>query len=177
VYFRGHRFGKPGVRPSLDHAIGVHHVIDRDGNQVKPAQAPGLRLLHYESVSGDEFVRKWSALLGSGGHIGQRGQRASVAGSIRTLLGLDLGKEVTQAYLYRLYQRLCEDDAALLERLGLLVEVDPDTRRRDVASSAQGVDQLRGLLTAARDLPKRAFLPKAFSPEADAMVARLQAAL
>lgn len=174
VYFRGHRFGKPGVRPSLDHAIGVHHVIDREGNQVEPALAPGLRLLHYESFSGDEFVRKWSALLGSGGHLGQRGQRRSVAGSIRTLLGLGLGEAETRAFLYRLYERLCEDDVGLLERLGVLVEVDPDSRRREVASSAEGVDQLRRLLTAARDLPKRPFLPKAFSPEADAMVTRLQ---
>lgn len=173
VYFRGHRFGKPGVRPTLDLAIGVHHVIDRDGAQVEPAQAPGLRLLHYESFSGDEFVRKWMALLGSGGHVGQRGHRATVAGSIRTLLGLGLGEDDTRAFLYRLYERLCEDDVELYDRLGLLVEVDPDAARREVESSDEGVAQLRALLQRARDVPKRAFLPKALSPEADAIVARL----
>ena len=27
-YFRGHIAGKPGLRPSPDLALGVHHVID-----------------------------------------------------------------------------------------------------------------------------------------------------
>lgn len=174
VYFRGHRWGKPGLRPTSDLAIGVHHVIDRQGNQVEPAEAPGLRLLHYESFSGDEFVRKWVALLGSGGHIGQRGHRASVAGSIRTLLRLDLGEEDTRAFLYRLYEQLGHDDVELLQRLGLLVEVDPDARTRAVETSPDGVLQLRTLLERARDVPKLGFLPKAVAPDVDDVVARLQ---
>jgi hypothetical protein len=177
VYFRGHRYGKPGLRPTLDLAIGVHHVIDRAGNQVEPAEAPGLRLLHYESFSGDEFVRKWTALLGSGGHVGQRGQRASTAGSIRTVLGLGLGEEDTRAFLYRLYEGLGHDDVELLRRLRLLVEVDPDAVRRTVESRPEAVAELRTLLERARGISKVGFLPKALAPGVDDVVAGLQRGL
>jgi hypothetical protein len=177
VYFRGHRYGKPGLRPSLDLAIGVHHVIDREGKQVELTEAPGLRLLHYESFSGDEFVRKWMALLGSGGHVGQRGHRATVADSIRTLLGLGLDEDDTRAFLYRLYEQLGHDDVELLDRLGLLVEVDPDARPHTVEASPEGVEQLRTLLGRARGVGKLAFLPKHVSPQIDEVVAGLQQGL
>ena len=90
VYFRGHSWGKPGLRPTLDLGIGVHHVLDRDGEQVEPHHEQGLALLHYESYSGDEFVRKWTALIRSGGHVGQRVHRAPMRDAIRALLELDL---------------------------------------------------------------------------------------
>lgn len=177
VYFRGHRFGKPGVRPTLDLAIGVHHVLDRAGQQLELAEAPGLRLLHYESFSGDEFVRKWLSLLGSGGHIGQRGHRATIADSIRTLLGLDLGEADTRLFLERLYQRLCEDDVTLLDRLGVLVEIDPDARDRAVDSSPEGVAALRALLDRAHGVAKLPFLPKHVGADVDRIVAGLQEGL
>jgi hypothetical protein len=177
LYFRGHRWGKPGLRPSLDLAISVHHVIDREGNRVEPAQAPGLRLLHYESFSGDEFVRKWIALLGSGGHIRQRGHRASVADSIRTLLSRGLGADDTRALLYRLYEEHGHDDVELLQRLGLLVEADPDESQREAASSPEGVKQLRMLLERARDVPKSGFVPKRVGADIDDVVAGLQRGL
>src|SRR5262249_11060444 len=158
----------------LDLAIGVHHVIDRAGNQVELAEVPGLRLLHYESFSGDEFVRKWMALLGSGGHVGQRGHRATVADSIRTLLSLGLDEDDARYFLYRLYEQFGLDDVDLLERLGLLVEVDPDARPRTVDTSPEGVAQLRSLLDRARGVRKLAFLPKHVSLQVDEVVAGLQ---
>lgn len=174
VYFRGHRYGKPGVRPSLDHAIGVHHVIDRAGERVDLTESPGLRLLHYESFSGDEFVRKWQALLTSGGHIGQRGHRATVAGSIRALLALDLDEADTRAFLYRLYEQLGNDDVPLLQRLRLLIEIDPDAGDRAVSHDREGVAQLGQLLERARSVSKSTFLPKRLAPDVDDVVARLQ---
>jgi hypothetical protein len=177
AYFRGHRLGKPGLRPTLDFAIGVHNVIDRDAELVELAEAPGLRLLHYESFSGDEFVRKWMNLLGSGGHIGQRGHRAAVAGSIRGLLELGLDDQETQAVLYRIYDQLGSDDVELLARLGLLVDADPDAHPRPVESSPVGVRQLRVLLDRARDVPKLGFWPKRVASDIDGVVAGLQRGL
>jgi hypothetical protein len=177
AYFRGHTWGKPGLRPTLDLAIGVHHVIDREANRERLVEAPGLRLLHYESPSGDEFVRKWMALLGSGGHVGQRGHRATVADSIRTLLALDLDEADTRAFLYRLYERLGLDDVGLLHRLGLLVETDPDARDRSVTSDPEGVRQLRVLLDRARGVAKLGFRPKQVGRDVDAVVRRLQVGL
>jgi hypothetical protein len=177
AYFRGHTWGKPGLRPTLDLAIGVHHVLDRGANRVPRAEAPGLRLLHYESPSGDEFVRKWMALLGSGGHIGQRGHRAVVADAIRTLLRLDLDEDETRTFLYRLYERTGSDDVALLRRLGLLVEVDPDAGERPVVSDPVGVHQLRTLLDRARDVAKTGFRAMEVATDIDDVVRGLQAGL
>jgi hypothetical protein len=152
-------------------------VIDRDAHQIEPAEADGLRLLHYESFSGDEFVRKWMNLLSSGGTVGQRGHRASVAGSIQALLELGLDQAETHTFLYRLYERLGQDDVSLLGRLGLLIEVDPDRRERPVESSALGVRQLRALLDRARNIPKRGFWPKLVGADIDSVVADLQRGL
>lgn len=177
LYFRGHRLGKPGVRPTLDLAIGVHHVVDRAANRVDLVEAPGLQVLHYESPSGDEFVRKWTALLGSGGYLAQRGRRSTVAAAIRALLGKRLGEEETRAFLYQLYERLGVDDVDLLQRLGLLVEADPDARPPAATSSPGDVQQLRTLLDRARDVPKSGFLPKHVAADIDQVVAGLQRGL
>jgi hypothetical protein len=175
LYFRGHTWGKPGLRPTLDLAIGVHHVLDRAGERVPLTEAPGLRLLHYESPSGDEFVRKWMALLGSGGHLGQRGPRATMAEAIRTLLSLDLDEEETRSFLYQLYERLGCDDVDLLHRLGLLVEVDPDAHTRTVASDRVGVRELRIMLDRAHDVAKNGFRAMGVADDIDQMVRALQA--
>jgi Glycosyl transferase family 2 len=176
-YFRGHTRGKPGVRPRFDLALGVHQVLDLEGERLERAEGPGLHVLHYESPSGDEFVRKWMALLSSGGSVGQRGHRAVVAASIRTLSRLDLDEDDRRSFLYRLYERHCADDAELLQRLGLLVEVDADALQREVDSSPEGVRQLRLLLERARGVPKRGFRPRGVAPDIGDVVASLQAGL
>lgn len=178
VYFRGHRHGKPGLRTlTPDLAISVHNVIDRDGRVVAPLDAAGLRLLHYESFSGEEFARKWVALLGSGGHVVQRRHRASVAAAVRAVLSRRLDEDDTRALLDRIYEKTSVDDVELLRRLGLLVEVDPDASARTVTSSAVGVRQLRTLLERAREVAKAGFVPKSLRPDLDDVVAGLQHAL
>ncbi len=178
VYFRGHVTGKPGLRPAPDLALGVHHVVDTvTGEQVEPFTDPTLTLLHYESPSGEEFVRKWKALLSSGADLRQRGNRGPLAGSISALLALDLPEHETAAFLEELYRRCALDDVETLQRLGLLVEVDPDADTRTAARPpADEVAQLRALLDLARDVPKRVFRPKARHPKAPQIIAELQRA-
>ena len=126
-YFRGHITGKPGLRPAPDLSLGVHHVVEvTTGERVPIVADPGLSLLHYESWSGQEFVRKWTAMLGSGGDVARHQNRAPLARSVQALLSLDLDEADRAAWLETLYERVALDDVETLSRLGLLVEVDPD---------------------------------------------------
>jgi hypothetical protein len=176
VYFRGHSRGKPGLRPTPGLAIGVHHVLNEDGERLEPVVDERLRLLHYESYSGDEFVRKWTALLRSGGvPVAQRTHRAPMRDAIGALLELDLGAEETERFLTVLYERWAVDDVDTLSGLGLLVAADPDAAARSVpAPPAGSLDELRGLLDEARPVPKLPFLIRAVVPGADAATDELE---
>ena len=82
-YFHGHVEGKSGLRPQpgpVDHAARVHDV---DQQQVAVDIRGGCgRLLHYESWSGEEFVRKWTSILDSGTKVSFRpGTRAHGRGA------------------------------------------------------------------------------------------------
>ena len=176
AYFRGHASGKPGLRPANGYALGVHHVVDTTTAERVPAKtAAGLSMLHYESHSGREFVRKWRALLGSGsGNIRQGGRRSSVARSVSAVLELPVPASETTALLEELYRRTSLDDVETLSRLGLLVHTDPDSWERRPGTDEHGVRQLRTLLERAHELPKQPFNPHSRDRRADRAVARLQ---
>ena len=87
AYFRGHTSGRPGLRPSPDLALSSQHVVDtRTGDRLAAVEDPGLTVLHYESPDSQEFVRKWTALLDSGGGTKQYGKRQLVADSLTTVM-------------------------------------------------------------------------------------------
>jgi hypothetical protein len=175
AYFRGHMSGKPGVRPSGDLALGVHHAVDTGtGERVESVTDPGLTLLHYESHNGDEFVRKWVALLSSGDDVRQHRTRAPLARSIAALLALRLPEAETAEMLERLYQRCALDDVETLSRLGLLVEVHPDEGERRPRPPDEEIGQLRELLRRAHDAPKRVFRPRARDRRAPRVIAGIQ---
>jgi hypothetical protein len=174
-YFRGHVSGKPGVRPTPGLALGVHHVVATGVRERQEAvTAPGLRLLHYESHSGEEFVRKWMALLSSGGDVVQHKNRIPLASAISALLALDLGEDETAAFLERLYVQTALDDIDTLSRLGLLVEIDPDAGTRGTPPGVEDVDQLRALMRLAYEAPKRVFRPSSDNVRADRVISRIQ---
>jgi hypothetical protein len=178
AYFRGHMSGKPGVRPSADLALGVHHVVStKSGERVKAFTDPGLRLLHYESHNGEEFVRKWMALLSSGMDVRQHKKRAPVAAAVSALLALGLPEAETTTLLERLYARTALDDIDTLSRLGLLVEVDPDRGERQERPPQAEIDQLRALLRRAHDVQKRLFRPRSHSLRTPRVIARIQQAV
>jgi len=174
-YFRGHMTGKPGVRPSSDLALGVHYVVDTtSGERVESVTDPGLNLLHYESHNGDEFVRKWMALLSSGDDVRQHHKRAPLARSIAATLALGLPEGETAAVLERLYERCALDDLETLSSLRLLVEVHPDEGERRPRPPQAEIDQLRELLRRAYDAPKRVFRPRSHDKRAPKVIARIQ---
>ena len=57
--FHGHVEGKSGLRPTTDLWLTLHHVVDAEKSEVEAFTDPvALRLLHFESYSGEDFVRK-----------------------------------------------------------------------------------------------------------------------
>ena len=124
AYFHGHVMGKSGVRPGSGLGLTLHHALTPDGERVPGHEDPRLRVLHYDAPSGEEFVRKWTALA-QAGPARYRPSRAPSARALRALLAGDLSEDVRTKYLRRIYDLTTRDDVELLEELRLLVHHDP----------------------------------------------------
>jgi hypothetical protein len=128
-YFHGHVEGKSGLRPTLDRWITLHAVHDVDQEQVPSTSSTSeggiARLLHYESWSGEEFVRKWTNILESGTKVSFRPGREPTAVALRALLEAGLPERKLRDYLMRIFERTTEDDFETLRDLGFLEEIDP----------------------------------------------------
>jgi len=158
--FHGHVDGKSGVRPDLDLWLTLHHVIDSEKQELEAWQHPRLRLLHYESFSGEDFVRKWTSMLEAGGSVNFRPAREPTATALRTLIGKGLSAEAAQPYLMRIFERTTEDDLTTLRDLGLLEEIDPLAGTHVPQPFEDGArEELTGLLERLAEAPKRAFHP------------------
>jgi hypothetical protein len=165
-YFHGHLAGKPGLRPNVDLRLRIHKVLDFDDVEIEPYEDDSLHVLHYESFSGEEFVRKWLAHLSSGPtpkFSAYKDQlRAAVTAVLRSPV---LTEGEKQDLLHELYRRRVEDDLPTLDRLGLLVRLDParhsHSPRRFSQQDARAVRRLFALL---RRCDKRSFLGEADGP-------------
>lgn len=157
-YFHGHVEGKAGVRPSLDRWLTIHRIVDEKRDAVPHHEGAGLSVLHYESYSGEDFVRKWSSILSAGPDLSLRPVRQRTAQAVRALAGKPLSPELREQYLMRIFEATTEDDLDTLRELGLLVEADPTRgthQPRGLAPEAR--DQLASMLAALADQPKGAF--------------------
>ncbi len=117
----------------------------------------GLRLLHYESFSGEDFVRKWTSILAAGPKPSFRPGREPTAIALQTLIGKGLTAEQAQPYLMRIFENTTEDDFDTLRDLDLLEQVDP--RAGTYVPAPLPDDSLTTLLDAVRGEPKRPFHP------------------
>ena len=124
-YFHGHLQGKAGVRPAAKVWLTLHRAVDKSRKAVAPFRHAHLQHLHYESHSADEFIRKWTALVGSGPSASFRPGRARTARALWALIGKDLPQETLEKMLLRIYERTTEDDVETLRDLDLLVNRDP----------------------------------------------------
>jgi len=157
AYFHGHVMGKSGVRPASGLGLTLHEAVSPDGMRQRPHEDERLAVLHYDAVSGEEFVRKWNALAAAG-PARYRASRQPMARALRTLVSRDLPEDVRTTYLRRVYEQTTADDVATLADLGLLEQVDPLAAAQqprpladgDAASLAARVEELRGA-------PKRPF--------------------
>ena len=126
TYFRGHVQGKIGVRPNLDIRMQLHRAVftQADGGDkvIRPYDAPWLNQLHYESHSGEEFVRKWMAHL-SAGEVRFRPRRSRLSDEIKAVVAdVSLDESGRKARLQQIYHDQIEDDFEALQQRGLLVE-------------------------------------------------------
>ncbi|MFC6287523.1 glycosyltransferase family 2 protein [Nocardioides sp. GCM10027113] len=156
-YFHGHVMGKSGVRPRSGLALTLHDAISPDGKRQERHRDDRLRLLHYDAVSGEEFIRKWTALA-QAGPARYRASRQPMAKALKTLAGKDVPEQVREKYLRRIYELTTLDDVELLDELGLLERVDPE--RHDTAPRPMTDEQAAALaarVAELRDEPKRAF--------------------
>jgi len=157
AYFHGHVMGKSGVRPGSGLGLTLHDAVSADGVPQPRHSDPGLRLLHYDAVSGEEFVRKWSALARAG-HARYRASRAPVARALKALVEKELEEGVRERYLHRIYELTTRDDVEMLEELGLLEVVDPERgehRPRDFPDGA--ADAFAARVEELRPGPKRKY--------------------
>ncbi len=160
AYFHGHLLGKSGVRPGSGLRLALHDPVDPDGRRVPLEQRhrdDRLHLLHYDAVSGEEFVRKWSAMVAAG-PVALRKDRAPLARALRTLLAKDLDEQTRAQLLRRLYAETTQDDVETLGALGLLRHTDPlrgGLRPRSFSPAALAL--LRRRLDEAAAAPKRPF--------------------
>lgn len=157
AYFHGHVMGKSAIRPAAGLRLTLHHAVDEQGREVEPYVGPGLSVLHYDAWSGEEFIRKWTAMLGAG-PVRYRPDRGTTASALRTLVGLDLPPAVARDYLTRIYARTTADDVATLADLGLLVTVDPTAgRHRPTPLTDVRRQELADALTRAAAHDKRSY--------------------
>ena len=122
TWFSGHVMGKLGLRPDAAVRLELHKAYDASGTQLDAFAADWLLHRHYESHSGEEFVRKWMAHLGAG-EIRLRPRRARLLTRIRAIADdPSLDAAGRQAALEQIYRDEIEDDLDALLPLGVLVE-------------------------------------------------------
>ena len=124
-YFRGHR-RKIGVRPDRRLRLFLHAVENMRGKKVSMhSEAGAFRVLHDESPTIGEFIRKWSAHVDGGG-FHRRMKRKTIR---RIFVALNdnpaASPDARRAVQERLYERVALDDVELLEALGFLEVPDP----------------------------------------------------
>lgn len=158
AYFHGHVDGKSGVRPGADVWLTLHHGVDAERQELPAFRDERLRLLHYESFSGEDFVRKWTSILAAGPMANFRPAREPTAVALRALVEKGLPEEQAAPYLRRIFERTTEDDFETLRDLRLLVEVDP-LAGTHVPRPFERYDDVLALLDGLREEPKRPFHP------------------
>ena len=154
-YFHGHVRGKVGVRLRTDHRLGLHVVKSGRGRWTTTNSEPGLAVLHYDSVTVEEFVRKFMTLAESGSKVVYRTTRIPVVNALRTLASLDLADDVRATYLHRVYETSTVEDFDTLDDLGFLEQVDPDTGTHvPHVVPADDLAAFEALLAAAATMPR-----------------------
>lgn len=159
-YFRSHIAGKVGVRPQAKVWLGIHKATDEAGERVPLVRLEGLRMLHLESYSGEEFVRKWTNMVTSGPSMHFGAHRQMLATALKKLVELDLPTDVKSHYLTQFYERHMAEPIEDLARLGLLEEID--VRQGDHRAQLLTAEQRAGLrarIETVRPEDKRSYMP------------------
>ena len=157
AYFRGHTAGKSGLRVSHHAWMEIHRVVDDSGTPLPAHRAPWLQVLHYESHTLEEFVRKWTNHTTSGHRLVARPDRRRLASAMTAEGWAQWPAEVVDAVRRDLFAATALDDRDTLERLGMLVApVLPDVSARPTSSDPH-LDGIRDGLVALAPTDKSRF--------------------
>ena len=156
-YFRGHQEGKPALRPDLRVRLKVHAVLDEAGRHLARS-ADDLHVLHYESHSLDDFVRRWVDYAPGAAHLRtHRDERKRIGIALHTLYHHDALTDSERSTLIgRLFDRQVADDVETLDTLGL-VGPPPTRGYAPRALAPADVDQVQRLLDALLPADKSVF--------------------
>jgi hypothetical protein len=173
AYYRGHSSGKQGIRPDPRVRLGIHHTREPGGDAVvETLRREWLQVLHDESDTFEEFVRKWTA-LSSAGSLWQRPRRQHLAQQVIAVLddgSLDVAARTER--LRDLYRRHVADDVPALEELGLVTTPRPEWSAYPPAELTDAERAtLAGVATVLAEAPKRAF--DRFGPPAEQLLEQL----
>ena len=156
-YFRGHQEGKPAVRPDLRVRVRVHSAHDEAGRGLA-RPAPDLHVLHYESHSLDDFIRRWKDYAPSSAHLRtHRDDRKMLGIALHTLYHHEHLTERRRAKLIRhLFDREVADDVSTLQAMGLAAPA-PAREYEPRALPPADLAQIESLLEALLPADKHVF--------------------
>lgn len=167
TYFRGHLLGKVGIRPALNRWLSIHYARGADGERLDEHSATDLHHLHFESSSPAEFLRKWEALLTSGTEPNARGPRRTLQRAIRAVGSADLDPDIRAWAIDRIFDRLVADHHVdELQRLGLVVPVDPFAGSVTRSGGVASADELAARIGDVASAPKQIFATPERLPQA-----------
>jgi hypothetical protein len=119
--FNGYLIGKAGIRPSLDRQLHIHKAKNLDGEELDSYQHPSLRVLHFDSVSLEEFRRKWGAHHGAELKAKYGSKKDQIRSAVTSVIDNDHLDEIQkERYVARIYERTMQDDVETLDELGFL---------------------------------------------------------
>jgi hypothetical protein len=170
-YFRGHQEGKPALRPDLSVRVRVHSVHDEAGKGLARA-APDLFVLHYESHSLDDFIRRWKDYAPASAHLRtHRDERKLIGMALHTLYHhTSLTERQRSKLIKQLFDREVADDDKTLTAMGLAGP--PPTRdHRPRPLPQDDVTQIEQVLEALLPADKHVFNEEGTSEQVAAQLA------
>ena len=161
LWIKGYLHGKSMVRPGLDLGMGIHRASWRDGSDLEHFRSPEFRVLHYDCVSFEEFVRKWTSHV-NGGSTQFRDERLALFRDFERLArDPALDEDVRRDAFLALYRERVEDQVDRLVGTPFLEELDEAWHahepRRLPEQDSSDLEKLLPLLASA---DKRLLLPR-----------------
>lgn len=156
-YYRGHQEGKAAIRPDIRVRMRVHSAHDEAGRGLARPMAD-MHVLHYESHSLDDFVRRWKDYAPSSAHLRtHRDERKMIGIALHTLYHHEtLTQREKNRLIKHLFDREVADDLRTLKAMGLAAPAPRHSYEARPLPAAD-LDQVERLLEALLPADKHVF--------------------
>lgn len=178
-YFHGHVSGKIGIRPSMAYGIRIHEAKRLQGPTPENFRADWLNVLHYESFTPEEFLRKWTVHIEAGKQTNFRDDKELVRGAITGILNdAHLSEDQKKQYLLEIYKRRLEDDVTTLLELGLIEEIQQSRHQnRPEVFSGKDLSTIETVLAELVAVEKGYFKPQLTNRDPGELMERIRSKL